>query len=185
MPRTMINDETQIRVATLADTVAIEQLIALSVRGLSRQDYNDQQIEAAIHDIFGVDSELLSDGSYFVAETNASIIGCGGWSKRRTLFGGDRFALRDSTELDPNREAAKIRAFFVHPEHARRGVASRLLAACEAAALLAGFRELELMSTLPGVRFYEAHGYQGSALVVHELKANLQIAFQPMSKRLI
>jgi len=110
-----------IRRANLDDRQAIELLIAESARGLSREDYSEQQIESAIGTVFGVDTDLIVDGTYFVADHSGMLIGCGGWSKRRTPFGGDRFASRDSGELDPNVEAAKIRAFFVHPEYARRG----------------------------------------------------------------
>src|SRR5262245_66508616 len=114
--------EYEIRVARVADVAAISNLIVSSARGLSRDDYTDEQIEAAVSAIFGVDSELISDGTYFVAEAGGELIGCGGWSRRRTLFGGDQAASREAGELDPDRDPAKIRAFFVHPDWARRGV---------------------------------------------------------------
>src|SRR5215212_11083618 len=120
----------RIRRATLADRAALEQLIAESARGLSGGDYSEEQVEAAIASVFGVDTELIRDGTYYVAEAEGSPVGCGGWSKRRTLFGGDRFAARDSGELDPLTEPAKIRAFFVRPGWARKGVAGAILATC-------------------------------------------------------
>src|SRR5882762_9439066 len=112
-----------LRKATLADRPAIEQLIVASARGLSRADYSEQQIEGAIKTVFGVDTNLILDGTYFVADNEGELVGCGGWSKRRTLFGGDQYATRDAAELDPKTEPAKIRAFFIHPEHARKGIA--------------------------------------------------------------
>jgi hypothetical protein len=104
-----------LRKATLDDRPAIEQLIKLSARGLSRSEYSDEQIEGAIKTVFGVDTNLIEDGTYFVAQEDGELIGCGGWSKRRTLFGGDQYEQRDTSELDPKSEPAKIRAFFVHP----------------------------------------------------------------------
>src|SRR5919206_2712475 len=108
--------EYRIRRATLGDRAALEQLIAESARGLSRGDYTGEQVEAALASVFGVDTDLIHDGTYYVAESNGEPVGCGGWSKRRTLFGGDRFAARDSGHLDASREPAKIRAFFVRPD---------------------------------------------------------------------
>ena len=116
-----------IRKAVVSDRAAIQQLIAESARGLSRDDYSEEQIEGAIKTVFGVDTNLILDGTYFVADNDGELVGCGGWSKRRTLFGGDQFASRDGSELDPKTEAAKIRAFFIHPEHARKGIARAIL----------------------------------------------------------
>jgi len=122
-----------------------------------------------------VDTQLIADGTYFVAETAASvgaagpavqnsptdptIVGCGGWSKRKTLYGGDQWTGREAALLDPRHEAAKIRAFFVHPGWARRGIGSMILEACESAALAAGFTRFEMGATLTGVPFYRARGY--------------------------
>ena len=153
-----------LRKATLDDRPAIEELIKLSARGLSRADYSDEQIEGAIRTVFGVDTNLIEDDTYFVVESDGELIGCGGWSKRRTLFGGDQYTTRDESELDPKTEPARIRAFFVHPEHARKGIARAILAACESEAKAAGFCALELMATLPGIKFYEANGYQGNRI---------------------
>src|SRR6266436_4693555 len=112
-----------LRKATLADRDAIAELIKDSARSLSRADYSDAQIEGAIATVFGVDTNLIIDGTYFVAESAGKLIGCGGWSKRKTLFGGDQYSRRDAGELDPKTEPAKIRAFFIDPEHARQGIA--------------------------------------------------------------
>jgi GNAT superfamily N-acetyltransferase len=124
------------------------------------------QIEAAISGVYGVDTMLIDDGTYFAAEIraegtrHANIVGCGGWSRRKTLFGGDQWHREDAVFLDPAREAAKIRAFFVHPSWARRGIGTLILEACEGAAAAAGFRRLEMAATLTGVKFYEARGYE-------------------------
>ena len=173
----------QIRKATLDDRAGIERLIAASARKLSSADYSEKQIEAALSTVFGVDTDLILDETYFVAAAESGrLVGCGGWSKRRTLFGGDRYPGRDAGELDPLAEAAKIRAFFVHPDWARRGVGSAILARCESEALACGFRALELMATLPGVRLYAALGYQGSEPVEYELGEGVRIEFVPMRK---
>jgi GNAT superfamily N-acetyltransferase len=176
--------EYRIRRATLEDRAALERLIAESARGLSRGDYSDEQVEAALASVFGVDTDLIRDGTYYVAEAEGSAVGCGGWSKRRTLFGGDRFAARDSGYLDPRTEPAKIRAFFVHPAWARRGVAGAILETCEREAESEGFRSLELMATLPGVPFYAARGYEAGARVEYETADGVKIEFVPMRKEL-
>jgi GNAT superfamily N-acetyltransferase len=114
--------------------------------------------------VYGVDSQLIADGTYFVAEiaqgSEMLIVACGGWSKRRTLYGGDQFTGREDSLLDPARDAAKIRAFFVHPDWARQGIGSMILNACENAAIAAGFTQLEMGATLSGVAFYRASGYK-------------------------
>src|SRR5215212_7250715 len=132
-----------IRKATPADCERISELIAASARGLSRADYSDAQIEAAIATVFGVDSDLIQDGTYFVAESSGELVGCGGWSRRKTLFGGDQFSTRDASYLNPGSEPAKIRAFFVHPGHARQGIAQAILARCESEAAEYGFDAVE------------------------------------------
>jgi len=148
-----------LRTALAADIPAIERLIETSVRTLQAGDYSLAQREAALHKVFGVDRQLIADKTYFLIEEAGTLIGCGGWSYRATLFGADALHGRDETRLDPGVDAAKIRAFFVHPDAARRGVATRLLAACEAAAAAAGFTRLELGATLTGIPFYARHGF--------------------------
>ncbi|HEV2861277.1 MAG TPA: GNAT family N-acetyltransferase [Pyrinomonadaceae bacterium] len=172
-----------VRRATLGERPALERLIADSARGLSRDDYSDEQIEAAVAAVFGVDTDLIRDGTYYVAEAGGELIGCGGWSRRRTLFGGDRYAVRDSGELDPRTEPAKIRAFFVRPDWARKGVGAAVLAACEMDAKAHGFRSLELMATLPGVKLYAARGYETGERVTLEV-GGVTIEFVPMRKDL-
>jgi GNAT superfamily N-acetyltransferase len=173
-----------LRRATLDDRPALDELIAESARGLSRGDYTDAQVEAALGGAFGVDSELIRDETYFVAEADGRIVGCGGWSRRATRYGGDAQAGRQSTVLDPERDAARIRAFFVHPEWARRGVGRAILERCETEARAHGFRSAELLSTLPGERFYRSLGYAGDERVAHDLPGGQSIDFIPMSKAL-
>ncbi len=173
-----------LRTATLADTTALEALIARSARGLSTADYRPGQIEGALRGAFGVDTQLLEDQTYFVAEEHGEIIGCGGWSYRSTLFGGDARGDRDASVLDPGRQAAKIRAFFVDPCAARRGVGSLLLERCEREARARGFSRVELMATLPGTKLYAARGYEGSEVVRYDVGAGESIEFVPMSKHL-
>jgi len=157
--------EFRLRKATSADVPVLRKLIDASVRGLQAQDYSPSQIELALKTVYGVDSRLIADGTYFVAEAETGvsnsplIVGCGGWSKRKTLYGGDQFAGREDSLLDPGRDAAKIRAFFVHPDWARRGIGTTILHACEDAAVNAGFKRLEMGATLSGIPFYKAMGY--------------------------
>lgn len=173
-----------LRKATFEDRLELEKLIAVSARGLSRPAYTDAQIEAALGGAFGVDSELIADGTYFVAEGDGKIVGCGGWSRRATLFGSDAQPGRRSDLLDPTRDSARIRAFFVHPDRARRGIGRAILEACEAEARAHGFRSAELLATLPGHPFYRKLGYEGDERVAHELSGGVTIDFIPMSKAL-
>jgi GNAT superfamily N-acetyltransferase len=174
----------EIRAATLEDVAAIELLIARSAHELSSGDYSREQVDGALRGAFGVDTQLLRDGTYFVACCGAELVGCGGWSYRRTLFGGDARADRDPQALDPRTDAAKIRAFFVHPAYARRGIGTALLARCESEARNRGFRRFELMATLPGVRLYRARGYQPGKPLEWPVPGNLTIRFVPMCKEL-
>ncbi len=151
-----------IRQAVAADIPALRELIAASVRGLQAQDYTAVQLESALKTVYGVDSQLIADGTYFAAEADdpkGLIVGCGGWSKRKTLYGGDQWSGREDLLLDPRKDAAKIRAFFIHPDWARRGIGSLILEACENAARAASFTRFEMGSTLTGVAFYRAKGY--------------------------
>src|ERR1700691_3568716 len=154
-----------LRQAVLVDIPALRVLIDASVRGLQAGDYTPAQIEGALASVYGVDSQLIADGTYLVAEIEEAgaaaptIVGCGGWSKRKTLYGGDQFAGREDSLLDPARDAAKIRAFFVNPAWARRGIGTLILEACESAAKAAGFTRLEMGATLTGVPFYRVKGY--------------------------
>jgi GNAT superfamily N-acetyltransferase len=159
----------RIRLAQALDIPSLRELIEASVRGLQAGDYSAEQLERALRTVYGVDTQLIADGTYFAAEAMHNLaeessaapllVGCGGWSKRKTLYGGDQFAGREDSLLDAAQDAAKIRAFFVHPEWARRGIGGMILEACEAAAEAAGFRRLEMGATLTGVPFYRAKGY--------------------------
>ena len=148
------------RQATSADIPALQGLSPASVRALSAGFYDERQSESAIQYVFGVDTQLIDDGTYYIAESAGQIVGCGGWSKRKTLYGGDQAKAAEDPLLDPATEAARIRAFFVHPDWARRGVGSRLMATCEEAARQANFTTLELVATLPGEPLYKAFGYE-------------------------
>ena len=148
-----------IRAALLADVEVLEALIRDSVLGLSGGDYSPEQLASALRHVFGIDTRLIDDGTYFVVEARGRLVACGGWSRRRTLFGGDRYADRSDDRLDPETEAARIRAFFVHPDWARKGVGRLLLRECERAAAASGFRRLELMATLTGIAFYQREGF--------------------------
>jgi GNAT superfamily N-acetyltransferase len=175
-----------IRKATFGDQAAIEKLIAESVRGLSADDYNERQIELSIKTVFGVDTELIADKTYFVAETeNCEMAGCGGWSKRKTLYGASVYSLsRDSELLNPERDAAKIRAFFINPEFARQGIGTMILEACEREAKAHGFKSAEMMATLPGVKLYAMRGYEGSEEVKVPIGENIDIICVKMRKNL-
>ena len=163
----------EIREAVAEDIPVLRNLIEFSVRVLQARDYTPAQLQKALATVYGVDTQLIADRTYYVAELNTDptqepesrehlnkiVVGCGGWSKRKTLFGGDRWTKRDDDLLDPRCDAAKIRAFFVHPDWTRRGIGSRILEVCEQAAIAAGFSSLEMGATLTGVPLYRAHGY--------------------------
>lgn len=175
----------QLRPATLADVPALRLLIAASVRGLSRADYSEAQIEAALRSAFGVDTQLIRDGTYFVAEaTPAEPVACGGWSFRRTLYGGDDQPGREADALDPACEPARIRAFFVHPAWARRGLARAVLARCEDEARARGFTAAALLATLPGLPLYRALGYVAADPREYPLPDGGTITFVPMHRSL-
>lgn len=173
-----------LRQATAADSADIQDLIGRSIRALGAEDYSEEQIEGALQGAFGLDSQLIADGTYFVVESDGQLLGCGGWSYRRTLFGGDTRADRDAGTLDPGTDAAKIRAFFVDPAAARRGVGSAILERCEEEARRHGFRRAEMMATLPGKRLYEARGYVPEERVQYPVGPGITIEFVPMWKSL-
>lgn len=159
--------EVRIRAARAEEIPALEELIAFSVRTLQAEDYSVAQREAALKTVFGVDSQLVADGTYLVAEARLTedasalwqLAGCGGWSKHKTLYGGDRWSAREDDLLDPAKDAAKIRAFFIHPGWARKGIGTRILDACEFGARAAGFTRYEMGATLTGVKLFSARGY--------------------------
>ena len=150
----------RLRLASAADLPRLRELIPASVRGLAPGYYTPGQIESSIVHMFGPDSQLIADGTYFAVECDGALAACGGWSRRKTLFGGDQHKSAEDPLLDPSVDAARIRAFFVHPAFARRGLGSLLLRACMDAARAAGFRKLALVATLPGEPLYLAFGFQ-------------------------
>jgi GNAT superfamily N-acetyltransferase len=187
----------RIRLAEAGDIPLLRELIEASVRGLQVVDYSPAQLESGLRTVYGVDTQLISDGTYFAAEaTDASgaeaspaksgglvqLVGCGGWSKRKTLYGGDQFSGREDSLLDPATDAAKIRAFFVHPDWARLGIGGMILEACEAAAWAAGFHRLEMGATLTGVPFYRAKGYVELERTAAPLEDGLTLPIVRMGK---
>lgn len=178
----------QVRVAVAAEIPELRELIELSVRRLQAQDYSPQQMEAALRTVFGVDSQLIADGTYLAAEVFPSrsdapiLIGCGGWSKRKTLYGGDRWRERQDDLLDPRRDAAKIRAFFIHPDWARQGVGTKVLDACEAAAMAAGFTRFEMGATLTGAKLFRQRGYVPLQQIDLPLENGITLPIIHMSK---
>jgi N-acetylglutamate synthase-like GNAT family acetyltransferase len=195
--------EVRIRKAQVADVAALTRLIETSVRELQAEDYTQAQMEGALESVFGVDSKLIEDGTYLVAEAKTLdvlpdtsettrgknsgsewvIAGCGGWSKRKTLYGSDHWAGREDTLLDPKRDAAKIRAFFIHPQWARRGVGSKILEACETAAREAGFTSYEMGATLTGAKLFGAKGYIAVQNIEVPLNNGLSLTVIRMAKR--
>lgn len=184
----------ELRLAKPEDGPAIEALIERSARALGRDDYRDDQIEGALRGAFGLDTQLIEDRTYFVVESQETLVACGGWSFRKTLFGGDSGGgdtvgnagvKRDPETLDPERDAAKIRAFFIDPNHARRGLGSLILDTCERAAIDRGFRRAELMATLTGLRLYAARGYRAGDEMEFQITPDLSITFVPMEKPLL
>ena len=171
-----------LRKANTADLPAIEKLIEASVRGLQTQDYTSEQIDAALRTVFTADSQLIEDGTYFIVEQDGEMIGCGGWSQRKTLCGGDHHAVRENALMDPLQDAAKIRAIFVAPQWARQGTGSVLLKAAEDAAMAAGFRRLEMGATLTGVPVYLRRGYRKTETMTVPLDNGVTLPVVRMEK---
>lgn len=172
------------RLANSADIPRLEALIPLSVRKLHAHYYSAGQIEAALGPVFGVDQQLIRDGTYFVVEEADQLVGCGGWSGRKTLYGGDRHRAGEDERLDPQLDAARIRAFFVHPDWARKGIGRSILGCCEEAALNAGFNKAELVATLAGEPLYAKSGYGVVERYEAPLSAGLSLPVVRMAKRL-
>ncbi len=154
-----VNEAFSIRLAREDNIPGLEVLIPLSVRSLQAPFYSSAQMEAALGPVFGVDRQLISDGTYFIVEHSGHVVGCGGWSRRRAVFGGDRARQAKDVALDPALDPARIRAFFVHPDWARRGVGRSILSACESALCAAGFSQAVLVATLAGEPLYASFGY--------------------------
>ena len=198
--------EIRIRKAAVADVPVLQKLIHASVRALQAGDYTREQMDGALESVFGVDSQLIADGTYLVAEARVvdegreageaasgrvsknrdadwALAGCGGWSKRKTLYGSDQWTGREDTLLDPRRDAAKIRAFFIHPDWARRGVGSKVLEACEVAAREAGFTSYEMGATLTGAKLFGVKGYVEIEKIQVPLKNGQTLPVIRMAKR--
>jgi GNAT superfamily N-acetyltransferase len=178
----------KLRLATSEDVPALRELIDMSVRVLQSADYSAEQLEAALGTAYGVDTQLIADGTYYVVEAavgagESVIAACGGWSMRKTLYGSDHGPYRDSGLLDPAQDAAKIRAFFVHPDWVRRGIATLILKTCEDAAYARGFRRFEMGATLTGVPMYAARGYVKGEEIDVPLPGGLSLKVVRMAKR--
>src|SRR6516162_5215132 len=181
----MTTTEMTIRPATMDDLLVLQELIAKSVWTLQANEYSDAQREAATRLVYGVDTQLVRDGTYFAVEIGNQVVACGGWSRRKTLFGGDQHSpTREPELLDPATDAAKIRAFFVRPGWQRKGIGSALIRACEQAALAEGFRRFEMGSTLTGVALYSAHGYREVERIEVPLDQGLTMTVVRMAKAL-
>lgn len=154
-----------IRLATEADLPVLRAIMARAIAELQRDVLTPEQV-AASATMMGLDTQLIADGTYFVAERDGAIAGCGGWSWRATLYGGDHSPGRSAAPLDPATDAARVRAMYTDPDHVRQGVGRAVLAACEAAARAAGFQRAEMMATLAGERLYTACGYQPIAHII-------------------
>jgi len=148
-----------IRFAECRDIPQLEALIDVSVTALNGQDYSESQVASALQHVFGVDTQLIEDKTYYVIEDGKQIVAAGGWSKRSTLYGGNQMKNEEDNLLDPNTDSARIRAFYVHPQWVRQGLGSRLMLTCEYAAREAGFGTLELVATVTGAPLYKRHGF--------------------------
>ena len=176
-----------IRLATAEDIPALRALIDVSVRVLQRVDYSQEQLDAALGTAYGVDTQLIADKTYYAvdavgADKTRVLAACGGWSMRKTLYGSDHGPNRDSGLLDPAKDAAKIRAFFVHPAWTRRGLATLILKTCEDVAYARGFRRFEMGATLTGVPMYAARGYAEIECIDVPLPNGLRLPVVRMSK---
>ncbi len=177
-----MNEAFSLRSATADDIDALEVLIPLSVRVLHAPYYSADQMEAALGPVFGVDRQLIADGTYYVVEHSGQIVGCGGWSRRLSEFGGDQARSEPDAALNPQRDPARIRAFFVHPSWTRRGIGRAILSACEAALLKAGFHQAMLVATLAGEALYLSAGYSVSERYEVSLPNDLALPVIRMGK---
>jgi GNAT superfamily N-acetyltransferase len=173
-----------LRPATAADIPAMDALIRRSGIALSKGFYTDEQAAAVTRHVFGVDTQLVEDGTYFVIERDGNLLACGGWSKRATLFGGDQHKSGPDPLLDPATQPARIRAFFVDPAVPRQGLGRMLMEHCEQEAAAAGFKLMELAATMPGVPLYRACGFEGIEDIALTLPGNVSVPLSRMRKRI-
>ena len=171
------------RLARDDDIPSLNRLIPISVRKLQATHYSSAQMDGALGLVFAVDRQLICDGTYYVVEDGGEIIGCGGWSKRRSLYGGDSRRQEQDLELDPCSDAARIRAFFVHPDRARLGIGASIMRACEDAILHAGFRDVKIVATLAGEPLYCSFGYTVTERSAIPLPGGLSLPVVHLAKR--
>jgi len=172
------------RKAVEADVPGLEALIALSVRGLHGPYYSQAQIDASIGTVFGVDRQLVKDGTYFVVESGGAPVGCGGWSRRAAVCGSDSLRTGPDPEVDPGTDPARVRAFFVHPAWVRRGIGASIMALCEREIAGAGFSSVLILATLPGVPLYASFGYAETGRVRVDMPGGLSIETVRMERTL-
>jgi GNAT superfamily N-acetyltransferase len=170
------------RIARLDDLDALRDLMNAAILELQKPYLDDRQI-ASSQTIMGLDTLLIEDGTYFVVEANGELAGCGGWSRRATLYGGDQSPGRSAALLDPARDAARVRAMYTHPSHVRKGVRRLILGLCEAAARTEGFTQVELMGTMAGEPLYRACGYTVIE-TVEDARGGAAVPLLRMRKRL-
>ena len=180
----MKGDQWQPRVALEEDQTAIQSLLEASVRKLQTDVYSAAQIEAALGPVYAVDHQLIKDGTYFVVESGGNLIGCGGWSRRKTLYGAGLAQVQPDHLLDPTQDSAKVRAFFVHPHWARQGVGSAIMQVCERHIRLAGFKSAEMIATLTGEPLYGSFGYEAGERYPISLPNGLELPVVRMTKTL-
>lgn len=173
-----------LRIAGEEDAPALERLIELTVRQSLLRCYSEAQLAVALGPVFGLDRQLLRDGTYFAAEKEGGIIACGGWSRRVAVYGGDRGRTSADPELNPAFDAARVRAFFVHPDWERRGLGRALLETSEAAIRAAGFTRVELVATLAGEALYARFGYAVAERYEAPMPGGLTIAVVRMTRSL-
>lgn len=171
------------RIATEADLPALGALMELAIDKLQSDVLTPEQVRAS-HAVMGLDTQLIADRTYFIVEDDGSLAGCGGWSARSTLYGGDHSAGRDAQLLDPAADAARVRAMYTHPDHVRKGVGGMILSLCEDAARNAGFSRVEMMATLAGKRLYEVAGYVPLGPIIHDEAGEVPVPLIRMGKPL-
>ncbi|HHL42235.1 MAG TPA: GNAT family N-acetyltransferase [Hellea balneolensis] len=179
----MQNNPFQTTVATMADIPNIRSIMALSIAKLQQQFLSSAEIEAS-KEVMGLDTQLIEDGTYFIVKSGTIPVGCGGWSFRKTLYGGNHSKGRDAARLNPQTDAAKIRAMYTHPDWTRRGIGTLILAKCERAAREAGFKRAEMMATLSGVPLYEYCGYTSIEKVFDTTSSGIKVPLVRMGKPL-
>lgn len=170
------------RLARRSDVDALRALMEASIAELQKGFLDPAQI-ASSRAIMGLDTQLIDDGTYFVVECDGGIAGCGGWSRRATLYGGDHSSARDTSLLDPAKDAARVRAMYTHPSHTRKGIGTLILSLCENAARAEGFGSVQLMATLSGVPLYTARGYEPQDRITDD-RGGVPVPLVRMTKRL-